>query len=190
MEIVKKIINFVMDILETITFVGSIFIVVYFFIAGPNQIKGASMVPTFTDGDYILTSKITYKFKPIERGDVVVFKSLKNPDIEFIKRVIALPGEELVFRNNTIYIDGQPLSEDYTSAQTEITEGGFLKENIPVVMPEGTIFTMGDNRPRSSDSREFGPIPIENIIGVVFYRYYPPGKVGIITNPFEASESN
>ena len=85
MKIVKPIIDFVMDILETVVFIGSMFIVVYLFILTPNQVKGASMENTFHTGDYILTSRITYKFRKIERGDVVVFKSPKNPDIEYIK---------------------------------------------------------------------------------------------------------
>ena len=75
LEVGKSIINFVMDILETIVFVGSLFIVIYLFVAQPNQVKGASMDPTFGSGDYIFTSKITYKMRAYQRGDVVVFKS-------------------------------------------------------------------------------------------------------------------
>jgi signal peptidase I len=172
-----------MDILETITFVGSIFIVIYLFIMGPNQVKGASMDPSFHNGDYILTSKITYKFRPIERGDVIVFKSPKNPDIEFIKRVVAVGGDEIIFRNNRVYINGLELKEDYISSPTTIFENGFMRENVSLTIQEGDIFAMGDNRARSSDSREFGPVPTSSIVGVVFYRYYPPTRMGWIQNP-------
>lgn len=79
MKIVKGLIEFVMEILETVVFVGSIFIVTYLFIMQPNQVKGASMEPTFLSGEYIFTSKITYKFRPMQKGDVVIFKSPKKP---------------------------------------------------------------------------------------------------------------
>lgn len=187
MSLVRRTIEFVMDILETVTFVGSLFIVVYLFIMGPNQVKGASMEPTFHTGDYILTSKITYKFRTIEHGDVVVFKSLKNTDIEFIKRVIGLPGDQILLQNTTVYLNGKPVMENYIADKTNVFEGGFLKEGQAITVPPESIFVMGDNRPRSSDSREFGPIPIKSVIGVVFYRYYPPGKMGWIKNPLRLS---
>lgn len=183
MNIIKGIIDFIMDILETITFVGSLFIVIYLFIMMPNQVKGASMEPTFQSGDYILTSKITYKLRSIERGDVVVFKSPKNPDIEYIKRIIGLPGDKILVSNGQVFVNDQPLNENYTSAATNLWENGYLRENEPIIVPQNHLFVMGDNRPRSSDSRDFGPIPIESVDGVVFYRYFPPQKAGFIKNP-------
>jgi len=183
MNLVKGIIDFVMDILETIAFVGSLFIVIYLFILQPNQVKGVSMEPTFQSGDYILTSKISYKFKPIERGDVVVFNSPKNPNIEYIKRIIGLPGDKIMVKNGEVYVNDQILPETYISAKTNLWDGGFLKEGEPIIVPDNYLFVMGDNRPRSSDSREFGPIPISSVVGVVIYRYFPPNKMGFITNP-------
>jgi signal peptidase I len=186
MKIVKSVIEFVMDILETVVFIGSLFIVVYLFIMQPNQVKGASMDPTFNTGDYIFTSKVTYKFRPLHRGDVVVFKSPKNPDIEYIKRIIALPNDVIEVRDSEVYVNNTLLSEPYISAKTNLWEGGYLKNGEPLMIPDGEIFVMGDNRPRSSDSREFGPVPVSSIIGHVFYRYFPVDKIGIIPNPFPA----
>jgi len=176
MGIVKAIIDFVMDILETIVFIGSLFIVVYLFIMQPNQVKGASMEPTFQSGDYIFTSKVTYKFRSFERGDVIVFKSPKNPDIEYIKRIIGLPGGKL-------YINDQLIEENYISATTNLWEGGFTKDGVSFIVPDDELYVMGDNRPRSSDSREFGPIVSDSIIGQVFYRYFPSSVMGVIKNP-------
>lgn len=187
MNIIKGIIDFVMDILETIAFVGSLFIVIYLFIFQPNQVKGASMEPTFQSGDYIITSKITYKFKKIERGDVVVFNSPKNPNIEYIKRIIGLPGDKIEIRNNEVYVNDSVLPETYIAAKTNVWDNGFIKEGKPIIIPQNYVFVMGDNRPRSSDSREFGPIPINSIVGVVIYRYFPPNKAGVIKNPFPFS---
>ncbi|MFN4212531.1 MAG: signal peptidase I [Microgenomates group bacterium] len=187
MRIVKAIIDFVMDILETIVFVGSLFIVIYLFILTPNQVKGASMEPTFHSGDYILTSRITYKFRKPQRGDVVVFKSPKNPDIEYIKRIIGLPGDKILIENGEVYVNGIKLEETYISAKTNLWETGYLKEGVAITVPENYVFVMGDNRPRSSDSREFGPIPASSIIGQVFYRYFPPPVMGAVSNPLPSS---
>lgn len=182
MYIIKKIISFVMDILETIIFVGSIFIVIYLFILSPHQVKGASMEPTFESGDYILTSKITYKLHDPEQNDVVVFKSPQNPEIDFIKRVIALRGQKIKVINNEVFVNGEILQEPYISAPTTLFEGGFIQNGIELTVPDGYLFVMGDNRPRSSDSRDFGFIPIKNVIGKVFFRYFPPQKIGGIKN--------
>jgi len=185
MTIVKKIIDFVMDILETVAFVGSLFIVLYLFIMAPHQVKGASMENTFHSGDYILTSKISYKFEKPKRGDVIVFKSPKNPDIDYIKRIIGLPGDRIKINDNVVYLNNTPLQENYIAAPTTLFEGGFIQNGVEAIIPEGYLFVMGDNRPRSSDSREFGFIPLTDIIGKVIFRYFPPQKAGWVKNPFQ-----
>lgn len=187
MKIVKTIVNFVMDILETVVFIGSIFIVIYLFILTPNQVKGASMDPTFQTGDYILTSRVTYKFRRLERGDVIVFKSPKNPDIEYIKRIIGLPGDIITISNGVVKVNNIQLTEQYISATTNLWESGCIKDNVPYTVPTDYIFVMGDNRPRSSDSREFCAVTIDSIIGDVFYRYFPTNVIGVISNPLPKS---
>ncbi|OGK19807.1 signal peptidase I [Candidatus Roizmanbacteria bacterium RIFCSPHIGHO2_01_FULL_39_8] len=187
MGIVRGIIEFVMDILETIVFIGSLFIVVYLFIMAPNQVKGASMEPTFLSGEYILTSKIAYKFREPHRGDIIVFQSPRNPDIDYIKRIIGLPEDEILVRNQEVYVNGNLLGENYIADKTNVWEGGFIKNGVPIIVPDNSYFVMGDNRPRSSDSREFGPVPYQSIIGEVFYRYFPAAKMGTINNPFPES---
>ncbi len=187
MDFVKKIIEFVMDILETVVFIGSIFIVVYLFILQPNKVQGASMEPNFQNNDFILTSKITYRFRGPERGDVIVFKAPSNPDIDYIKRIIGLPGDTVTIQNGQVYVNGSLIDESFTSAATNVWDGGFSKEDVPFKVPDDELFVMGDNRPRSSDSREFGPIPIASVIGQVFYRYFPASDAGWIKNPFPSS---
>jgi signal peptidase I len=184
LEVGKSILNFVMDILETIVFVGSLFIVVYLFVAQPNQVKGASMDPTFGSGDYIFTSKVTYKMRFYQRGDVIVFKSPHNPDIEYIKRIIGIPGDEVMVKDNEVFVNGKQLTENYIAAKTNLWEGGYSKNGEAAKVADGMLFVMGDNRPRSSDSREFGTITQASVIGQVFYRYFPPSKMGTIDNPF------
>ncbi|MEK7096724.1 MAG: signal peptidase I [Patescibacteria group bacterium] len=187
MKIVKPVIDFVMDILETVVFIGSLFIVVYLFILTPNQVKGASMENTFHTGDYILTSRVTYKFRKLERGDVIVFKSPKNPDIEYIKRIIGLPGDIINIFDGVVKVNNIQLAEGYIAATTNLWEGGCIQNNVPYTVPSDNIFVMGDNRPRSSDSREFCAVPIDSIIGDVFYRYFPSNVIGVISNPLPKS---
>lgn len=189
LKIFKGILEFVMDILETVVFIGSMFIVIYLFVLTPNQVKGASMEPSFYTGDYILTSRITYKFRRLERGDVIVLQAPTNHDIEYIKRIIGLPGETITIKDNgDVYVGNLLLKENYISAATNLWDGGCVKANIPYHIPVTEVFVMGDNRPRSSDSREFCSISINTLIGQVFYRYFPANKLGIVTNPLPSSE--
>lgn len=180
MFILKKLFNFIMGILETVAFMGSILIVIYLFIAAPHQVKGISMEPAFKSDDLILTSKIAYKLGAPQRGDVVVLKSPKNPDIDYIKRIIGLPGDKIKIENGEVYINGIRIKEDYISAKTVIFVGGFSKNGVEATVPPSQLFVMGDNRPRSSDSREFGFIDTNSVIGKVFFRYFPFDKLGQI----------
>ena len=184
MRFIKAILEFIMEILETVVFIGSLFIVIYLFIAQPNQVKGESMMPTFQNGNYSFTSKVTYKLRNPQRGDVIVFHSPGNPDIEYIKRVIGLPGDTVLLKNTEVFVNGRKLNEPYTSDITLPLPNGYAQEDVPISVPEDYYFVMGDNRPHSSDSRDFGPITYESIIGQVFYRYFPTDKMGIIRNPF------
>lgn len=138
------------------------------------------MEPNFHDGEYILTDKISYRFRNPERGQVIIFKAPKNPDIDYIKRIIGLPGETVKVHEGFIYINGNKLPEPYLRDQTTILGNGFLSEDQEITVPEEEFFVMGDNRPHSSDSREFGPIPKNSIIGKAFIRYWPLSDLGMI----------
>jgi len=174
-----------MEMLETIVFVGSLFIVVYLFIIQPNQIKGASMEPTFQDGNYIFTSKVTYKLRKPIRGDVVVFYAPRNPELEYIKRIVGVPGDTVMIAGGEVYVNGVQINEPYISNKTAITLSGSISENQPIIVQPDHYFVMGDNRPRSSDSREFGPIPSSSFVGQVFYRYFPLNEMGTVKNNFD-----
>jgi signal peptidase I len=192
LTMIKVIIAFVMDVLETIGFMGAFFIVVYLFLLQPNQVRGNSMLPNFHDRDYIFTSKITYKLKKPERGDVVVFRSPQNPDIEYIKRIVAVGGDSILFTdckgssntNCTVMVNNYPLIEKHITDQTQLFDTSSITPDLPLKIPEGQIFVMGDNRSGSLDSRVFGPISESSIVGVAFLRYLPVDKAGKINNPY------
>ncbi|MCR4329967.1 MAG: signal peptidase I [Candidatus Roizmanbacteria bacterium] len=181
-----RVVDFLFDILQQIALGGAFFVVFYIYIAQPNMIRGSSMLPTFKDKEYILTDKITYKLRQPQRGEVVILQSPANADIDFIKRIIGLPGDSVSINNGKVYLNERELSEPYISVYTPVFPGGFLKEGDRISIPQGSFFVLGDNRPGSSDSREYGLIPFKHIIGRVVFRYFPIARAGFVTTPVYA----
>jgi signal peptidase I len=181
MEAIKRAVAAFFDFLQGIVVVLALLVMVYLFLVSPQEINGASMEPTFFNGEYILTNKVAYKLREAERGDVVIFKSPRNKEIDYIKRVIGLPGDIVRLEANSIYVNAQKIDEPYLNPDITIFGGSYLQEGQEVIVPPGSYFVLGDNRPHSSDSREFGPIPLEDIIGVAFLRYWPFDKAGMLT---------
>ena len=169
-----------MDILEVIVLAVGIFLIVYLLILRPHKIKGQSMHPNFPDGEYLLTEKVSYYRHDPKRGDVVVFKPPISED-EFIKRVIALPGETVMLLNGKFYINDVELKEDYIKVDTN--QGSFLSEGEKYLVPEGNYFVSGDNRPHSSDSRAWGPITKKAITGKAWLIYFPFNLGGFVEAP-------
>lgn len=179
-SIFQRIVNFFLDFLETIVVALSIFVVVYLFLVQPHEVKGGSMEPNFYNNEYILTDKISYKFSPPVRGDVIIFESPTNPDLDYIKRIIALPGEKIKIQHGQVFVNGQRLDELYLSTATYLPADNSIHEGEEITIPEGSYFVMGDNRPNSSDSRVFNAISEKRIVGKAFLRYWPPSKFGLI----------
>lgn len=150
------------------------FIFSYLFLIQPNEVKGDAMAPNFKNGEFFITDKIYYKFHQPQRGDVVIFTSPKSTDIEYIKRIIAVPGEQITIYGGKVYINKVELKEPYLpeNTLTSIYPGGFAKEDKPMTVPMGYYFVLGDNREKSSDSREFGVVPKENILGRYWFKYF------------------
>jgi len=184
--ILKKIGQFILDTIQTIVLAFSVFIIIYLFLFAPHQVKGSSMYPTFSNEEFLLTNKISYRFNEPQRGDVIVFKAPKSEpcaeiECEYIKRIIGLPGDRIKISGGFVYVNGQVLDEsNYLPRETVTSGGDFLGEGVERVIPEGFFLPIGDNRPYSRDGREFGPIPIESIIGKAWLRYWPINKVGFM----------
>ncbi len=177
---IKRFVNFILDFLETIVVALSIFVVIYLFLMQPHEIKGSSMEPNFHDKEYILTDKISYRLHPPVRGDVVIFKAPVNPDVDYIKRVIGLSGDRVKVQNGVVYVNGDKLKEDYLKDQTFLFPGSFMTDGVEITVPLEKLFVMGDNRAHSSDSRQFGPIVINSIVGRAFLRYWPINSLGVL----------
>lgn len=143
------------------------------FIIQPYAIPSGSMEPTLLVGDKLFVNKFIYRFKPIQRFDVIVFKYPHNPKVDYIKRVIALEGETVQLVDGRVYINGQPIEENHQMYPSYDNFG-------PVNVPKGKLFVLGDNRGNSEDSRYFGFVPVENVLGKAILIYWPPRRIGII----------
>ena len=151
------------------------------------HIPSASMVPTLEEGDRVVVNRLSYQFGEVGRGQVVFFKKPQGSSgqNDLIKRIIGLPGETIRFADNQVYVNGLRLEEPYLAEQDStrprLTIPG-CAQTTPApdtcVVPEGTIFMMGDNRLGSSDSRVFGPIEIDSVVGRAFLRVWPLNNLG------------
>jgi signal peptidase I len=187
-NLARSIGSFFLDIIETIVIALSIFLIIYLFVASPHQVNGQSMVPTFQSGEYVLSDKVSYRVGNPHRGDVIVFHAPPAADCpegtgcDFIKRVIGLPGETVAVHDNHIYVDGKIIDEPYIPQDFE-TNSGAATKNSPILLTSDEFFVCGDNRPYSSDSRSWGPIHKDEIVGKAIFRYWPLNVAGKITSP-------
>ena len=164
--------SLVYEILETVVLAAIIWLVVNFATAR-FIVEGSSMEPNFHTGQMLIVSRLSYKLSSPQRGDVIVFQYPDNPVDDYIKRVIGIPGDTVEITDGHVFIHGQMISEPYLSTVTTDTHGKW-------VVPPGSYFVMGDNRPHSSDSRTWGMLSREFIIGKAWVSYWPPKLWGLV----------
>ncbi|HVZ58703.1 MAG TPA: signal peptidase I [Patescibacteria group bacterium] len=185
MFIFRKIYHFLLDTIQTILIVASILMVIYAFVLQPNQVDGLSMYPTFHNGDLLLSNLLDVRFDSYKKGDVIVFHPPVEPDKLYIKRVIAVAGDTIMLKGGKVYLNGQVLDESVYLASTVKTYGGaFLADGVTMTVPPGEIFVMGDNRPNSADSREWGFLDKNRVVGRSLLRFFPIDTFHIIHNPY------
>jgi signal peptidase I len=175
--------NVILEFIQSIVLALSVFVLLYLFVAQPNQIDGRSMDSNFADKEYVVTDKLTYKFKEPQRGDVVVFKApptepCAENDCEYIKRIVAVGGDRVKVENGDIYLNGEVLDQSFLDEGIKSDPGQFLQEGVEKTIEDGYFLCLGDNRPYSRDSREFGPIKRESIVGRAVFKYWPLSSVG------------
>jgi signal peptidase I len=168
------------ELIETVVLTLIIFLLIRTFVQN-FRVEGMSMEPSFHDGQFLLINKFAYRIGEPERGDVVVFHYPRDPSRDFIKRVIGLPGEVVEIQEGQIYVDGEVLPE-LTDVQpaTYNTRATMLDAN--------EVYVLGDNRPNSSDSHSWGPLPMDLIVGEVVLSYWPPDTWGLISIPVTADQ--
>lgn len=164
MDPTSKFVAILKETLQTTVFSLGIFLFVYLFIVQPHRIKGDSMLPNFVDGELLLTERIDYYFHAPRRGDVIVFQA-PGRKVDFIKRIIGLPGENIKIAGGVIFVDGKELKEPYEIQET--------RGDIDMTVSVNQYFVLGDNRGSSSDSRSFGLIEKSSIRGRAWLVYFP-----------------
>ncbi len=177
------------EVVETLVLTLVIFFVIQNFVAQPYQVQQMSMERTVEPGQYVLVDKLTTRWDPLKRGDIVVFNpppAWTSDPTPFIKRVIGLPGDTVAVKDDgRVYVNGVALDEPYTYRNDQ----GVNEPTLPLtgtsswVVPAGDLFVMGDHRQKSADSRAFGPIPESSVIGRAFLRYWPLSSLGILQTP-------
>lgn len=176
----EEILYFILETGQSFITALLIFIAAYYVLGRPHIISGSSMEPSFDDTEFIITQKVSYYFHAPQRGDVIVFKWPPNPDFEYIKRIIGLPGDTLRLQGGKVLINGRILNEPYLDPRTYTAGSSAFEAEHDYKIPADQYLVMGDNREKSSDSREWGLVPRKNFIGKVYFRYWPPNHFGFI----------
>lgn len=163
----------VREVIETVLLAAIIWLAVNFATAR-YVVDGQSMEPNLHTGQFLIVSRLSYKFDTPQRGDIIVFNFPGNPLDDYVKRIIGLPGETVTIENGSIFINGELLDEPYISEQM------ILPYQAEWTVPAGEYFVLGDNRPHSSDSRNWGFLNTDAIIGKAWFSYWPPEHWGPI----------
>lgn len=185
LRIISSISSFFLDLVETLVIGISLFLVIYLFFMQPHQVSGQSMEPTLMNYDYVLTDKISYKVGDPKRGDIVVIHAPEAANCptgtgcDFIKRMIGLPGDTVEVKDNGIFVNNAQLDEDYIADDVTTMAGNFTRNRV-VTLGADQYFVVGDNRMHSSDSRAWGPVTREDIVGRAFFRYWPASSVQVL----------
>lgn len=155
-----------------------------FFIAEPFVVSGASMDPTFGSGQFLIVDRLTYRFNEPQRDDVVVFKNPNNTSIYFIKRIIGLPGETIEIKDGKIFITNPTATSSVGLSETFIANSHISHDNMKITLGQNQFFVMGDNRADSFDSRSWGPLNRNLMIGRPILRLLPINKLSIIPGKY------
>ena len=161
---------------------GAVFIVRQFLVQ-PFLVSGASMSPNFASGDYLMVDELTYRIRPPERGEVVVFRYPNDLSTFFIKRIIGLPGERVTIADNKVTIFNAENPNGLVLKESYLPDNLGTQGDLDVTINPGEYFVMGDNRPYSFDSRSWGKLPAADIVGLARLRLWPVNDFGVLNAP-------
>lgn len=166
--------RFVIDVAETLILSIVLFAAINA-VSARIRVDGASMEPTLQSGEFVIVNKLAYLFGEPTTGDVIVFHFPRDPDQEYIKRIIGLPGDRVEIKNGEVFVNDRVLDEDYIAASP-------VYEDI-LEVPGDSLIVLGDNRNNSSDSHNWGPVPLDYVIGKAMFVYWPPTEWGVLNQP-------
>jgi signal peptidase I len=169
----RRAVSWLREALETVVPAILIALFIHLFLAQATRVQGQSMEPNLHTEQRLVVEKLSYRFHGPRRGDIVVLRLPEHSSELLIKRVIALPGEKVEIHDGQVYVDGVPLLEPYLR---QTTLGNYAARVVPPLH----VFVLGDNRNASNDSRAFGPVPRQNIVGRAWFTYYPLYDIGFV----------
>jgi len=169
----------VVETLDASIFAALLSLLIITFVVQAFYIPSGSMEPTLQIDDRILVSKFSYRLGEIRRGDVIVFHYPLNPGKDFVKRVVGLSGETVELRDGVVLINDRPITELYPTALAG-GDRACTSNYGPQKVPPGQLFVLGDNRCNSEDSRFFGFVPVQNVVGKALLIYWPPQRLGLV----------
>jgi signal peptidase I len=176
--------EFFLDLAETFVVSLLVLLVLYGLLAFPEIVSGASMEPLLDDGDRILVEKVSKHYREFERGDVVVFHPPGDDNIDYVKRIVGIPSDVVKISDCNVFItrDGKRfmLEEPYLQEDTCTKGGTGFSEGRARKIEDETYVVLGDNRSHSADSRLFGPIDIDRIVGKAVLRFWPVSKINFL----------
>ncbi len=176
-----ELLSSVLEFIKTVAIIVIIAFFVRFFLIQPYFVEGSSMEPSFHNGEYLLVNKLVYRLNQPQRGDVVIFRPPPDPSVNYIKRIIGLPGDTVEIKDGAVYVNDQKLPEPYLGGDNVKTLA--VEANLKEKVGPSQYFVLGDNRDHSKDSREFGVVPMINIIGRAWLVVYPSENFGIVNHP-------
>jgi signal peptidase I len=179
----KSLLVFIWEIVKIVVIALLIVLPIRYFLFQPFFVNGQSMEPNFEDGDYLIVDELSYRMRAPERGEVVVFNYPHDPSQRYIKRIIGLPGETIEIVNGKVYILGNGGAEYNELNETSYMPSGYTAGSMTMELGENEYFVLGDNRAASSDSRRWGNLPRDNIIGRVYLRAWPVADFDRIETP-------
>lgn len=159
------------------------------YVAQPFVVSGASMEPTFDSGEYLVVDELSYRFREPTRGDVIIFRYPKDPSKFFIKRIVGLPDETVTITGSEVTIVNRARPEGFVLPETYLDPKRLKSDFITVALSPGEYFVLGDNRRESSDSRYWGTLPRENIVGRAFLRLIPVARASYLPGGVEEAEN-
>ncbi len=170
----RRLLRLIREVLETVLPAILIALLINVFVGQATRVEGQSMEPNLHTDQRLVVEKVSYRFHGPQRYDIVVLKLPSQGDELLIKRVIGLPGETVEIRDGQVFINGQLLDEPFVDEETQPGRNG------QVTVPPLHVYVLGDNRNHSNDSRSFGPVPIENLVGRAWVSYWPPENIGVV----------
>lgn len=175
----SKSLSFIGELIKTVLISLAIILPIRYFIIQPFYVKGASMEPNFYDKDYLIINELIYRLEEPKRGDIIVFRNPRNTEEFFIKRVIGLPHDKIKIYNNRVYLYNEENSDGVELKEYYLPDGRETRGNEVIEVKDDEYYVLGDNRDRSLDSRVFGPINKDSMVGKVWLRGWPLNNVTI-----------